>query len=134
MSTSTDALFFYGICWNEEDHVWPWEGEEDGDENVDPDEILADLDLEDRLTIGTHCMATCPMGYVAIADTMSIANRGYPRRVDEALRNLDPEVWAEETAVHLRKFCDAVGYDFDALVKDGRVGWWVCSDTDWSGR
>ena len=36
MGVSTDAIAFYGICFDEEDHVWPWQQDEDGELLDDP--------------------------------------------------------------------------------------------------
>jgi hypothetical protein len=159
MSVSTDALFFYGICWDEEGHVWPWEREGDDDllekvldDDEDSDEGRIDaeddenrvsdgLDDETRsekygLQIGTHCLASCPMGYVAIPSTFARAWRGGPVKIDEegdgdrTSLPADPANPVREWNKLLKKFCKDYGYDFDDLMDNGKIGWFLCSDSD----
>jgi hypothetical protein len=138
MSTSTDALLFYGICWDEEGHTWPWNREDDDD---DADQLFDDdLDDEEReekyeLHFGTHCLASNPMGFAAIPSTFVRSNRGYPVRIDEKSEDRDhlptaPKNPLKDWNAKLKTFCEDYGYDFDELVEAGRVGWFICSDAD----
>lgn len=144
MSVSTNAYLFYGICWDKEDHIWPWRSDDWDDIVTSPleieqrakeeetdDEWLARVlpTLADKVTIGEHCMRSCSMGYVAIPTTHERAWRGYPKKLqlasgltDDAEREME-EDWRRT----LRGFCEAVGYDFDVLDKAGKVGWFLCS-------
>lgn len=134
MSISTDAYLFYGLCWDYEDHFWPWQLDDEGFPLGDyedawdwadahPEAGVATYTNDGPLMIGTHCSTGCRMGYVAVSSTKIRAARGYPEKVT----SLAIPEGAEE---QLRAFCAAAGYDFAALVEEGRLGWWLCSDTD----
>ncbi len=135
MSTSTNAYLFYGICWDEEDHWWPWhpefgslpEEQRADEEELDDDWLKRNLTSASELTIGEHCMQSCPMGFVAIRKTYEHAWRGYPNKLD--LRSAVLHAREEEAnwRTTLRGFCYAVGYDFEQLDRDGKVGWFLCS-------
>jgi hypothetical protein len=64
------------------------------------------------------------MGYVAISASLSAASRGYPQRVGRVKASQDA---ALSWDIDLRRFCELVGYDFDQLVTEGKVGWFLCS-------
>lgn len=129
MGVSNDAYLIFGICWDEEDHQWPWESDEDDEDNVaSEDEIMAALEargLPFGVEVGTHCSANCPMGYVATRSWMAL--RGYPVKLDLS----DPDFTdpVDEDLTVLRAFCEEAGYDFDDLLIQGRVGWFLFSDT-----
>lgn len=122
MGQATNAVFFYGICWDEEDHLWPWEDTDD--ENADhptTEEWLDAHGLLDDIDLGVHCSESCRMGYAAVRDTVVEAARGYPRQVTPSDGDRGP------LNTYLIKFCEAAGYDFDELARAGKVGWWICS-------
>lgn len=145
MSESTNALLFYGVCFDEEDHIWPWRqppededkpgglsSEQRADEDETVDEWMARvLPWSDDIEIGEHCCASSPMGYIAIASTSKLAWRGCPVDVSplfsDGLTDDAQRDWKLEQDRKLRDFCEAVGYDFAALVREKKVGWWLCS-------
>ncbi len=87
MGTSTDAILFYGYCWDEEtDRPWTI-GRKDEDEDDHPDEDWMDryirakgssvddstdwskkreLALASGCEVSTHCSRECPMPFVAV--------------------------------------------------------------------
>jgi hypothetical protein len=127
MAISTNAFFFYGICWDQEDHLWPWETHTTGDP-LDDAPGMEDWEDQHRgalapfqVRIGEHCEQTCPMGLLALAETFTKAKRGYPKRILHTQQSSD----AEE---RLKGACEVIGYRWED-VKD-KVGWWLVSDTD----
>lgn len=138
MSNSTNAYFFFGICWDEDDHFWPWhpefgtlpEAERAGEDETDTAWLKRQApSLADALTIGEHCTPAVPMGYVAVTETHELAWRGYPKRLPL------PSLYTEEAEAEqeaqwralLRAFCEVAGYDFDHLDATEKIGWWLCS-------
>lgn len=142
--SSTDAILFYGICWDEEDHRWNWrpyihpdmddaevaeaspipvsERIEEGDDET-PDQEWVD-DRVPGLIVGEHCCASSPMGYIAIAESEQVASRGYPARVG----NVDlPDLVRMGYEDTLRKFCEVAHYDYGALMRAGKIGWFLVS-------
>lgn len=148
MGTSTDAILFYGICWDEEDHRWnwrPWVSFDMDDEEVaeasplpvadridpDDDETTDQEWVDERVTgvtVGEHCCASAPMGFVAITESVTEASRGNPVRVggmdrSEAAQEDDAESWERA----LREFCRVAYYDYDGLMREGKIGWFLVS-------
>lgn len=114
MSTSTDAILFYGYCWDDQVDFWP------DDEETDWEERYANLAGPDKpfCTIGRHCSGDYPMPYVAVGKTVMRAWRGEPRSIDTDLHSI-PLSWRDE----LDKFCALMGID----VSDKHPGWFLVS-------
>jgi len=147
MSVSTNAILFYGYCWDDEaEHPWPdGEGEvldEDEDDNwedryarargcLPPDAEASarehkkyetakkKLVAASRCRVDTHCMTSCPMPYVAVEASVTISHRGYPSTVTSI--DVDP-TWDEA----LTEFCKTLGIK----VGKKKPSWWLVSD--WS--
>lgn len=131
MSTSTDAILFYGYVWDEEDKPSPWTTgvDDDRDEEdwktrygrlkgIDPEDWRA-LDAIAETSpclVDTHCMATCPMAYVAVRASLTISCRGFP---SEILSLAVEPVWPEQLAT----FCQDLGID----VSGKKAAWWLVS-------
>ena len=139
MGTSTNAILFYGICWDEEDHIWPWavrygtlpkemRARLDSEGDAESDEAWLERNLPGSgLEIGEHCMASCKMGYVAVSSTSALAWRGGLKKLDLVAsahqEYTQEQVWRQKLA----DFCAVAGYDFDHLDRMGRVGWFLCA-------
>lgn len=152
MSTSTDALHFYGVCLPDDpdddgENAWPWDADParfpciqrdasgdcrtpEGEYTTAEDAVVAAAGLAGVILVETHCSRAYPMGIIAIEPTFRRAWRGYPVRLPDAPPD---DATLEQWRTSLRAFCAFVGYDFDQLARDGRVGWWLCSDTDLGG-
>lgn len=154
MGQSTDAILFWGYCWDEE-KASPWFDEEsgDGEETAErrharmrgiveptgpyppdadegPDaatrraEFSAYWEKERvawaaaRMEVGSHCSASCPMPYVAIAESHTRAWRGYPKPITSLDVGAD---WSER----LDAFCALMGIKPPLGQKPQ---WWLVSD------
>ncbi len=154
MSQSTDAIFFFGLCFSDEDGPdFMWEhhiiegGEFDGvcaGCDAQREEIEVQDDLCDwhgnferfhrrygsthGLEFGIHCTDSAPMLYVAISETLEAARRGFPVQIlvhtDVAMPDLDKDEVKRRNGL-LRKFCEEEDLDFDGLGDN--LGWWLCS-------
>lgn len=136
MGQHTDAILFYGYCWDVETSE-PWNIGIDGD--VDYDATVDDEDWEDRYVkavgskatswagknkvvvasgceVSTHCSGECPMPYVAITASKIVSHRGYVTLV-KSLAVLPK--WDEQ----LKDFCSKMG-----ITPPGVPGWWLVSD------
>lgn len=129
MSTSTDAILFYGYAFEEEDHApWPsdrgadvddddeeegWEdrwarlnGIEQPEGEYDQKKYGAYLDKRFKLTkacgveIDTHCSGDVPMYLVAVVGSKLVASRGYPEKVPELAVGAD---WDEKLHAFMEK-------------------------------
>lgn len=181
MGVSTDAILFYGYCWDDEDVRNPWEiGREDADDDEDDeDDATEDEDWEERYArtkgclppttpfperrvtpthengwdstpkdydaaeqaiidqyeaywdakrkiveaatclVDRHCMASCPMAYVAVSESVTTSHRGFPHEITSLA--VDP-TWDAALA----EFCAALGIKVD----NKKPAWWLVSD--WS--
>ncbi len=138
MGTSTDAILFYGYCWDEESDK-PWLIGLDGEDDY-PDEDWIDryirvkgLAVDDRVDwskmhelalgsgcqVSTHCSHDCPMPFVAVTASVTKSHRGHMREVKSIA--VDP-AWRRM----LTEFCGTLGIKTDKL----RAAWWLVSD--WS--
>jgi len=139
MGVSTDAILFYGICFEElGTGEYPWEIGYDGyDEwmaslyGLEPPE--GDYSEETRpkynrywnekqkilkgtgLEIGYHCSDQYTMYYLTVKDSEIRAHRGYP----ESLKTLEI---GEDWDAKIRDFCERADFG-----KDENVGWWLVS-------
>ena len=142
MTTSTDAILFYGYCWQDEDCDRPWMIDRDGDpddQEEDWQERYAEaMGMElipgyharqwDRIQtlvrasgceVGTHCSSECPMPYVAVSDSIVMSHRGEMTEVRSL--SVDP-AWDGQ----LTEFCRVMGIP----TSRARAAWWLVSD--WS--
>jgi hypothetical protein len=136
MSTSTDAILFYGIqyedgtefTWYEQyDSVDEWYAEKMGlpvpRGEYDEREyekylkarrpILAKMGVE----VGYHCSAEYPMTYIAITGTETIASRGYPEEIDPK-KMIEPP---PDQIQKLRDFIELAGLEW------AEPRWWLVS-------
>jgi hypothetical protein len=67
--------------------------------------------------VGTHCSGECPMPYVAVSASRTLARRGYPEEISSLA--VDP-TWGAQLA----DFCRRLGIKIDGK----RVGWWLVSN------
>ncbi len=140
MSTSTDAILFYGYVWTDKESP-PWSRDDDDDDDEDADDRYARLaGFTDEWTEGDdgyfdrrvkvlanakckivmHCSDSCVMYGVAVKGTATTAWRGYPKKIDPDKMAPKPE-WADA----LRSYCEHMG------IKTGNrkpawhlVSWW----------
>jgi hypothetical protein len=140
MGTSTDAILFYGYCWDQEAH-WPWMIDRD-DQDDHPDEDwmeryvrakgmivdgpnrtdwsrMRELTLASGCEVSTHCSSECPMPLVAVSASLIRSYRGRMNEVKELA--VDP-TWDGLLA----EFCATLGIRTNGL----RAAWWLVSD--WS--
>jgi hypothetical protein len=175
MGVSTDAILFYGYCWDDEDMHNPWQSPDGDDEDDDGgddgweeryarakgclppetpypertvtptrengwnstpkdyskaeqaiiDKHRAYWDAKGKIAdaspclVDRHCMASCPMAYVAVKKSVTTSNRGCPSEITSL--TIDP-AWNAQLA----EFCETLGIK----TKGKKVGWWLVSD--WS--
>ena len=187
MGVSTNAILFYGYCWDDEAHS-PWEVDQTDDDNDEDDDEEDDDEsdneedendwearyarlkgclppstpfpertvtptrqnnysstptdytaaekaiieqhkayweakrkiIEDApCVVDSHCMASCPMPYVAVKTSVVVSNRGYPSVITSIA--VDP-TWDAALA----EFCKAL----EIKIGKKKPGWWLVSD--WS--
>jgi hypothetical protein len=112
MGTSTDAIFFWGIAYEEEDHEgWSWEERyadtfglheprvEDSAGRATYWEKKEQLVEACECKVGIHCSGECPFVFVAIKKSIAKARRGYPEEVKSM--TVEPD-WEAK----LRDFCE----------------------------
>jgi hypothetical protein len=125
MSTSTDAMLFYGYVWTDEESP-PWSSDdESGDDEDEEDRYARRAGFGKGLArakceIVHHCSDSCIMYGVAVKSTVTTAWRGSPKKIDPAKMAPKPE-WADA----LRSYCEHMG------IKTGNrkpawhlVSWW----------
>ncbi len=169
MGQSTDAILFYGYCWEEEtSRPWTIGADDDSRDSDDWETRLATVENclppsaqypERQVTptrengwsstpkdysaaeqaiidqhvaywrkkreiaeaspciVGTHCSGECPMPYVAVRVSQTIANRGYMKEISSLA--IDPS-WDDALA----DFCVKLGIRVD----DKKPAWWLVSD------
>jgi hypothetical protein len=148
MGQSTDAILFFGFCWDKEDeYPWTVDGkiDPDGDDaeiryaaavgitqpvveySDDPEvqkifhnywDARSKAMKKSKCHVGTHCSGECPMYYVAVTESETKAYRGSP----EVIKNLDITLeWVES----LTNYCRKMGIEIDREPK-----WWLVSDWD----
>lgn len=105
MSQSTDAILFYGYCWDDE---YDYEGDEFPDEVHEASEpVQADF----------HCSDGCPIPYIFITASRTVASRGYPEKV--YVNELHAE---HDWDIQLDQFCAR----FDLTPPDNQQPqWWL---------
>ena len=132
MSTSTDAILFFGMVWDEEGIP---RGKDDLEEDEDADPIIDDIDNLDRVyahrkgldasklpfEFFTHCHREAPMLALAVKGTKTRAWRGFPKEINPS--GMVGQTLAFKEA-ELREVCKTLG------LKPGKFGWWLVSD--WS--
>jgi hypothetical protein len=133
MGVSTDAILFYGYCWDDESSS-PWASDDDDDiddeerwelweeryarlKGCDPSTDPYDFSRVSPCETGSHCSDTCSMPYVAVRASVTIANRGYKQQVSSLKVGRS---WNKE----LVAFCKLMG------IKRGRrkAAWWLVSN------
>jgi len=72
--------------------------------------------------LGSHCSSECPMYYVAVADRVFRAHRGYGVEI-EPERMVVPQRDVEK----VKRFLIELGYTAEQ-VEHWRIGWWLVSD------
>ena len=127
MGISSDGIFFYGMCWNDEDKPW----KEPTDEELSAmKKIKSYVDENDWETLyqvrsgikvekspvelDIHCSFEYSMPLLAVKETLVSASRGCPEKVKTVL--VKPE-WDDQ----LRDFCKIMG------IKWQQPAWWVTS-------
>lgn len=137
MGMSTDAILFYGYCWDEEAE-WPWRiGRDDDDDDDDDDDwttrysrakgVIIDegtdwskvreLAQASGCEVSTHCSRECPMPFVAVTASLIRSWRGDMREVKDL--TVDP-AWDKMLA----EFCETLGVRTEGL----RAAWWLVSN------
>ena len=113
MGQATDAILFYGYHFPEdyelpEEAVELWEGD---------------------VLVGTHCSSDYPMYYVYVAESRTVAYRGYAKAVrPSGMADAHP-AWEER----LLSFAQERGVPLPETpveYTDGvsKIGWWLVSD------
>jgi hypothetical protein len=148
MGQSTNAVVFYGYCWDDEDAEFgtdmdetvkailaergysdPWEARP---ESIDYRAYMAanqaEFDdyrtAEDAVRVelgvdwGTHCHHECSMPYLFVRDTDTTAHRGFPRPLTSL--DVDP-AWKGKLDAFL------VSQDIEPPEGENQPGWWVAS-------
>jgi hypothetical protein len=127
MGISSDGLFFYGMCWADEDRPW----KEPSDEELAKMKALKSYSDENDwetlyevrsgkksekcpVELGIHCSFEYGMPLLAVKETLVNASRGSPEKAKTVL--VKPE-WDDQ----LREFCEIMG------VKWQKPTWWVTS-------
>jgi len=108
MGQSTDAILFYGYCW-----------EDELDEDMFPEELQNIYGKEHAVLVGAHCHHEYPMPYVYIQESQTRAWRGSPQAID-------PTDMVDVVAAWdglLQDFVTAHGID----VGDQVPRWWLVS-------
>jgi hypothetical protein len=108
MGQSTNGIYFFGMCSEEEDleldyDEWPYDKQ-------------CAFEKEHGVEVGYHCSSECTMMYLAIKDTKVTACRGYPEKITPM--GISPE-W-EKT---LNEAADKLGWPQEA--RD--ISWWLTS-------
>jgi hypothetical protein len=153
MGQSTDAILFWGYCWDEE-RAWPWDDpgadeEETASEryarltglkqpdNGYPMEIDKSPEADAirarhaeywqaeneawnavRMEVGTHCHGECPMPYVAVGESHTLASRGTPEPISSL-------AVGEDWRARLDSFCSLMGIEPPG---GQQPQWWLVSD------
>lgn len=147
MSTSTDAIIFYGYVWDEETST-PWTIGQDDEETTDEDweeryaRLKAGLEKPDTgngfdqkvyseylakkreivkdcpCKVDTHCSGEYPMPYVCISDSYVCNSRGDMTELKPEQFEVE-ENWNDE----LKKFCKLMGITMPA----GGPKWYLVS-------
>lgn len=101
MGVSTDAILFYGYCWDEE-----------------PDfDLDYWYDFEGPVQRSTHCSAEHPIPYVTVAESRITASRGSPEEVKSLA--VKPE-WKEQLDAFLK--------ELSIKPPQPEPRWWLVSD------
>jgi hypothetical protein len=115
MTVSTDAILFYGYCWNDQ---------------VDRDDVFGPNFFDqyhaaslEPVAVDLHCSDEYPIPYLYVPESRITAYRGLPQRLffDEA--NYSQDV-AHEWNQRLEAFTFSHGID---LSEAGGPGWWMVS-------
>ncbi len=134
MTTSTNALLYYGFTFTEEDEEdLPWDKEDDIDYDVDdwlcdklggPKEPTVEWSEETSeqfhecwetkkkfieelpIMIDSHCSLDCSIYFICIRESHHVAHRGYPEKLgDTIIKNLG---W--DTTLH--EYCEKLGIEW----------------------
>jgi hypothetical protein len=109
VSVSTDGIYFFGLCSDDESleleeyDNWSWKEQEA-------------FEKEYGVKIGRHCSGDYPMYYLAVTDTKTTAWRGGPQKITPM--GISP-AW-EKT---INEAADKIGWPKD----DRDIGWWLTS-------
>lgn len=121
VSTSTNAILFYGYHWDG-DPPWsdPGEDEDDGDYEDRYEDGEDDSDDDEPpdafgCGFGTHCSYECPMYYLAVRSSEQEAYRGNPVKV----KTETGKEWDARLAKALKK------YGIEPPQKNPQ--WWLVS-------
>lgn len=144
MEQSTNAILFYGYCW-EEEMEYPWDDSEadEQDNETDWEERYAiakglgpyPLDKSDKekraywdaqkklveisgCVVGSHCHHDASMPYVAIKASEVEAHRGYPEGVNDNHLTINAG-WKTQ----LDTFCAVMGI----TTPQDKPRWWLVS-------
>lgn len=130
MGTSTNAILFYGYCWDWETHrLWPRGDDECGHEWKGrlAEKYMVDLDSDagqaligiQSCAVGEHCSDRVPIPYVYVACTETIAWRGCPARIETDVPLTANQNWDAQ----LDAFCAELEISTEGM----RAGWWLVS-------
>jgi hypothetical protein len=108
MSTSTDAILFYGY------HLQDFYFEDD-----DTYEQLQML-YKAPVQIEEHCAPECEMYYIYYADSRTVARRGYPKQI-ERLPNMD------DADYEIIEFARQYNLPLPGTENTSEIGWWLAS-------
>lgn len=138
MGVTTNAVLFYGYCWQEETNM-PWTIGDDEPPDVEEeweDRYLLAIchgqppkDYGDRIKlvkkstciVDSHCAGTCPMPFVAVRASVITAHRGDMKEV----KSLDVgKTWDDD----LDKFCELM----EISTEGQKPRWWLVAY--WDGQ
>jgi hypothetical protein len=132
MGVSTDAILFYGLCWDDEVELGEASDFETNHFDIDASDNWEEvyrlrthrtLDYKDPnyewsdkwpVAISHHCSGDYPMPYVAVQASEVRAWRGSPKEVT-SLRV--PQIWDQQ----LREFCSIMKIEWQ------QPKWWLVS-------
>lgn len=104
MGVSTNAILFYGYCWDDQIEEFDWDEWEDKLEGLAVD-------------VNTHCSGDYPIPYLAIGESRKVARRGYP----EEVKSLEVGLMWDAT---LTKAAEKLGIK----MPQPEPRWWLVSD------
>lgn len=117
MGQSTDAILFYGYCWEDEfeydDDEFPKEGPSKWDE------ALRTYGSNEPVQATFHCSDSCSVPYIYVEDSRITAWRGGPKKVRSDHLSINP-MWNEL----LTQFCDRFGI---TPPEGQQPQWWLVS-------
>jgi hypothetical protein len=105
MGVSTDAIVFYGYCWDDQSCGY--------DEEDDRGQVITG-----GVEWGHHCSDASPMRYLAIEDSKVTAWRGYPKPLQGTSIPLRWEDWLE---------AELERTGVEPPEGENQPGWWIVS-------